>query len=382
MRVLHLSADYPDPLVPAKTRAIFNLLAMAEVHEHRVFSLNRVDWRQGIEALTFCDAAGEGHRAIAYGAPPKGLLLKRYLMKLADWIAAECEKSGFAPDLVHAHKLSVEGLVGEALAKRWGKPLFVSSQGDSDTKIVSVKRGLRPDYARIWRDAAHVFPFAPWTADSLDALLGRREGAITPLPCPGPADIRLEPVSAPPVVRTAFHFSSAKRKNAARLIRAIAAAAKEIPEIRLEIVGGGDASAFADLAKTAREEAPGRVAFLGAVPNERVQALFNRSCAFALVAHRESFGMVYSEALLAGAPCLFPRGRAIDGYFREGEFVLAASPTEDAEIAEALIRLVREQDAFKARLHAAGEAGELDLLRGAAIAERYLAALTGLEAAA
>jgi hypothetical protein len=35
MRVLHISADFPDPLVPAKTRAIANLLDLAPEHEHR-----------------------------------------------------------------------------------------------------------------------------------------------------------------------------------------------------------------------------------------------------------------------------------------------------------------------------------------------------------
>lgn len=375
MRILHLSADYPDPLGPSKTRAISNLLAMASDHEHRVFSLNRVGWRNETEALIFSDAAGDEHRAVAYGAPPKGLLLKRCLLKLADWIAADCERAGFTPDLIHAHKLSVEGIAGEALAKRWRTPLFISSQGNSDTKIIGMKRGLRADYARIWREAAHVFPFAPWTADALGALLGPREGPVTPLPCPGPADNRLAPASASPVIRSAFHLTHAKLKNAGRLISAIAAAAEEIPDIRLEIIGGGDATAFASLSRIARAKAPGRVSFLGAVPNERVQTLFNQSCAFALVGHRESFGMVYAEALLAGTPCLYPRGRAIDGYFREGEFVLAADPTDEGEIAKAIIRLVREQDAFKARLKAAGEAGELDILRRETIAKRYLSAL-------
>lgn len=379
MRILHISADYPDPLIPAKTRAVSNLLAMVGEHEHKVFSLNRIQWRSGIESLDFIDACGENHLAVAYGAPPKGLFMKRFLMKLAAWIEKQCEAEGFRPDVIHAHKLSVEGLVGDCLAKAWKKPLLISSQGNSDLKIIGSKRDLRQDYARIWREAEVIFPFAPWAGKALGEVLGERNGPVTPLPCPGPADERLAPKQSDPVIRTAFHFNGWKNKNAERLIRAIGRAAKEIPDIRLEIIGGGDPEGFAKLAATARAEAPGRVTFPGAVPNDRIQALFNESCAFAMVSHRESYGMVFAEALLAGTPCLFSRGRAIDGYFEEGGVVLAADPSNEDEITAAIIRLVKEQDDFKSRLDELGAAGGLDFMRAPAIKTIYMNALANIE---
>ena len=388
MRILHLSADYPDPLQPAKTRAVANLLALADGHEHRVVSLNRVGgrlgWRSvwqsglraGIHALDFADAACQGHRAVAYGAPPKGLMLRRSMERLAEWVAADCAAAGFAPDLVHAHKLSVEGIAGSRLAARLGVPLALSVQGNSDLKIVGARADLRPLYARIWAGAAVAFPFAPWARTGLDALLGARRGPTVPLPCPGPADALTPPRLAPaPVIRTAFNLKDARNKNAARLIQATARAAAEVPEIRLEIIGGGDAAAFAALAGLAERTAPGRVRFLGAVPNREVQRLFNAAAAFALVSHRESYGMVFAEALLAGAPCLIPRGRAIDGYFAEGSVVLAADPEDEGEIARGLVRLVREEAAFKERLAALGCSGGLAFLTRPAIRASYLDAL-------
>lgn len=386
MRILHLSADYPDPLVPAKTKAVSNLLALAaDAHDHRVVSLNRVGPRAGIRALDFTDSAGAAHRAVAYGAPPKGVFMRRYLERLADWVAADCAAAGFTPDVVHAHKLTVEGIVGRRLAERWGAPLIVSVQGNTDLKIAAAKRGLRPLYAQIWNEAAVVFPFAPWARRGLDAMLGARSGPIHYLPCPGPADQRLTPVVGAadgPVIRTAFHMRDARNKNAARLIRAVARAAKEPggAGLRLEILGGGDAAAFAGLAALAEAEAPGLVRFLGAVPHEEVQRLFHTATAFALVSHRESYGMVFAEALLAGAPCLIPRGQAIDGYFEEDSVVLSAASGDEAEITAALLRLVREEAAFKARLSALGEAGGLDFMTRDAIRATYLDALDALSA--
>ena len=390
MRILHLSADYPDPLVPAKTRAVANLLALADGHQHRVLSLNRVGWRVGgqvgggIHALDFADAAGQRHRAVAYAAPGKGLWLKRSMQRLACWAAEDCAAAGFVPDLVHAHKLSVEGIAGARLAAHWGVPLAISVQGNTDLKIVGARRDLRPLYVRLWREAAVVFPFAPWAQAGLDALLGARAGAVRALPCPGPADALTAPSTAPstasgpaaaPVIRTAFNLRDAVNKNAARLIRATARAGSEIPDISLEIVGGGDAAAFAALSALAGQAAPGRVRFLGAVPNAEVQRLFNAATAFALVSHRESYGMVFAEALLAGAPCLIPRGRAIDGYFAEGSVVLTADPQDEAEIASGLVRLVQEEAAFKGRLTELGQAGGLALLTRPAIRDSYLGAL-------
>lgn len=371
MRVLHLSADYPDPLAPAKTRAVSNLLALVSEIEHRVYALNRVGWRAGIHALSFDDACGAGHRAVAYGAPPKGLLHAVFLDRLADWILEDLARDGFRPDLVHAHKLSVEGLAGARVAHALGTPLALSIQGNSDTKIVGAKRDLRDRYARIWRDAAVAFPFAPWAARALETMLGRRDGPTLTLPCPGPADGRLPPRIVGPIIRTAFHLGGARGKNADGLIRAVGAAAARVPELRLEIAGGGDPAQFAALSRVAARAAPGRVRFLGPVPHDRVQALFNASCAFALVSHRESFGMVFAEALSAGAPCLTPRGRAIDGYFEEGGVVLAADPRDGAEIRDGLVRLALEEAAFKARLAALSESGGLDFLTSRAIARQY-----------
>jgi glycosyltransferase involved in cell wall biosynthesis len=117
------------------------------------------------------------------------------------------------------------------------------------------------------------------------------------------------------------------------------------------------------------------VRFLGAVPNTDMQTLFNASCAFALAPHRESFGMVFVEALLAGCPCLIPQGWGIDGYLEDGEAVLAVPSRDVTEIADGLVRLAREEAAFKARLARLAETGGLDLFRRDAIAAVYRAGL-------
>lgn len=375
MRILHLSADYPDTLNASKTQAVFNLLQLAPIHAHRVYSLNRTHWRDLLTATDFADANGTHHRAIRYPALPKGFLHHSYLTRLADWIAQDCEARGFRPDLVHAHKLTIEGIAGQQIARCLNIPLIISAQGNTDLKVIRAKPGLRHVFADIWQNADIALPFAPWTRDALDHRLGKRSRQVHMLPCPGPSDKIISPTPAPPVIRTAFHLADHRNKNALRLMKAIGLAAQARPDLLLEIIGGGNSRGRKVLEHQAQRHAKGHVRFLGPIPNTQMQALLNSSAAFALVSHRESFGMVFAEALLAGTPCLIPRGRAIDGYLPEGEVTLSADPGNTAEMACKLLRLVQEQQAFKTRLRQYQDAGKLDFLRQPAIAETYATAL-------
>jgi glycosyltransferase involved in cell wall biosynthesis len=372
MRVLHISADFPDPLVPAKTRAVANLLELAPEHEHRVWSLNRVDFRHGVNLLPF----GSGHHAVAYGAPPKGIALASRLARVADTILNEVARWDSAPDVIHAHKLSVEGLIGAKVARVLGRPLIVSSQGNTDLKIIYARRDLRPRWRAIWKGAAVALPFAPWTRDGLDALLGTREGPTELLPCPIP-EIPLRPPvqSARPLVRTAFHLGFYKNKNATGLMRAIARLTLRHPDLMLEIVGGGDAEAFAILSEQAASLGKGRIRLLGPRTHAEVPALFNEASCMALPSHRESFGMVFVEALLAGCPVLGPSGFAIDGYLPDGLVGLFVPSRDEAAIVDALDRLLTEETAFKSRLAELQAVGGLDQFRRTAIAAKYAVAL-------
>ena len=373
MRVLHISADYPDPLVPAKTRAVANLLDLAPEHEHRVWSLNRVGFRHGISALPF----GDGHHALAYGAPPKGIMLAGRLAAVADVILDAVAGLSAVPDVIHAHKLSVEGLVGAQVARALDRPLVVSSQGNTDLKIIGARRDLRPRWRAIWQGAAAVLPFAPWTRDGLQALLGPRSGPTYLLPCPIPGlQQRAPKQSASPLIRTAFNLGFHRNKNALGLMRAVARLAPRHPDLRLEIIGGGDAEAFAALSEQAAALAPARIRLLGPRPHAEIPGLFNEASVMALPSHRESFGMDFVEALLAGCPVLGPAGFAIDGYLPDGVAGLSVASRDEVAITEALDRMLREEHLFKQRLGALQADGSLDVFRERAIAGTYAAALS------
>ncbi|KAA5604673.1 glycosyltransferase family 4 protein [Roseospira marina] len=371
-RVLHISADFPDPLQPAKTRAISNLIDLThDTLDHHVYSLNRIGPRHTLAALPF----GPDWRAVAYPGPPRGLFLKTYLDRVADWIRDDVRARGLRVDLVHAHKLSTDGLVGARLATALGVPLMVSSQGISDEKILRARPDLRRVWRAIWREAAVMLPFAPWTTTLLTELLGPRAGPTVVLPCPNEQDTVVAPRPADPVVKTCFHLREHARKNVLGLIQAVAVAARTVPDLRLEILGGGDPAGCAAVQAAIRTHAPDRCRLVGPVPRERIQAEMNAACAFVLVPFRESFGMVYTEALLSGAPVVHANTNGIAGYFPDTEAVVGVPPGDTDGLAAVLVDRVRRQDTIKAALRTLQDAGGLDPLRRAGIRATYLAAV-------
>ncbi|WP_119166839.1 glycosyltransferase [Algihabitans albus] len=375
--ILHISADFPDPLQPNKTKAVSTLLELTQdTFRHQVYSLNRVARGGGISAVEF----GAGWRAVAYEGFPRGIFLQRYLSRVAAWILKDLEKRRLDVAFVHAHKLSTDALVGAEVAEALAVPLVVSSQGNSDLKIIGTKRDLRQTWQRIWRDAALILPFAPWTAARLTQLLGPRDKPTVYLPCPTLQDRILPPRITGPLIRTAFHLRDYRNKNAETLIRAVAIAARRIPDIRLEIIGGGDPQAFATLNRIVAREGDGRAGLVGPVAHGSMQEVLNDSCAFVMASFRESYGMVYAESLLAGTPVVHSATNGISGYL-DSPAVVGVDPRDPEALAEAVLRLVAGQDQIKAELRDLQERGGLDFLRRDAIAQVYSRAVASLSPA-
>lgn len=365
MRVLHLSADFPDPFAPAKTRAVANLLELVPEFDHRVYSLNRVNGLRGIHAQGF----GPGNRAVAYAAPPRGVLLAGRMRALADWVADDVRAQGFAPDLIHAHKLSVEGLAGHDLAHRWGIPLVVSSQGNSDLKILGARPDLRGRWRRVWQDAAVVLPLAPWTADGLAQRLGPRTGPVQCLPCPTTADAIMAPRMAPPRLLSVFGLDEMANKRVGFLIEAVRLIRDGGVPIELEIAGTGTPANFARLAREVARLS--HVRLIGHVRHDRIQPLMNRSALLAVPSRRESFGMVFAEALLAGCPVIHGADNGPSGYFPRAPFAVPAPRRDPELLARTILRMLQAQAPIKAALGSAQRSGDLDFLRRRAIGDLY-----------
>jgi hypothetical protein len=122
--ILHISCDFPDVLVGNKTQAVKRLVDATPEHAHTVYSLNRVDGLSGIEFLDFAPS----RIAVAYRAPPKGLLLKTRLDAVAEAILEDMARRKIKVQLIHAHKLTIDGIIGHKISRKLGVPIIFSIQ--------------------------------------------------------------------------------------------------------------------------------------------------------------------------------------------------------------------------------------------------------------
>jgi glycosyltransferase involved in cell wall biosynthesis len=385
--IIHVSNDFPDNINPAKTHAVKNLLEISSgVFEHFVYSLNRrsPDLTQLVGAAArnplspalpiMTGAETNMIVPISYDAPPFGLYLRSGLDRVADWISNDIERRGLRPLIIHGHKLTIEGIVAAKVAARLGLPYALSIHGNTDTKILKARPDIKSLYRRVFHEARVAFFVAPWIQDYIETSLGQRKRATHVLPVPTFADRLIPPKIVGPRLITAFHLDNYRSKNAKRLIKAVERLRLEIEGVELSIVGGGTSSARQSL-EALTERGPVRLE--GAIPHDLIQARMNTAGAFVLVSKRESFGMVFIEALLAGCPVVYPKGRAIDGYFDDCPFAIPAAPDDQAAITAAVRELVTKEAQLKSALREWQQSEGPRRFEHAAIAEVYVAAMQG-----
>ena len=304
--IVHISADFPDPFAPNKTAAVANLVDGAPGFRHIVYSLNRVSGLSGLTASRF----DQDRVCLIYRAPPWSLLLRSRLEDVADWIRDDLVSAGIRPDVVHAHKFTIEGVIGLRLKKAFGRPLICNIQGNSDTAIAQLRPDLRPIYRTLARESAAILSFAPWCGPAMERILGeplRHEV----LPVGTTCDALLPPIRcATPRLVSLFHLDAWRGKGADTMATAVTRVARHRPEVSLDIYGGGSPRHTRALqASINRRADPGRVRLMGPLARERVQATLNTYSAFVMPSHRETYGLAFVEALfsctrgLPAGPC-------------------------------------------------------------------------------
>lgn len=378
-RILHLSADYPDPFQPAKTKAISGLVeGTADQFDHLVVSLNRQGGLAGLlrHGHVVAKDMRSGLLALRYAAPPAAVAIARPMDRLADWLTAALAQAGFKPDLIQAHKLTVEGVLAHRLAARLGVPFALTLQGNTDQKLLRLRPDRLPMMKQIWRDARAIMAFAPWTADWCTDLLGEQQAPICINPCLLPHDNILPPVIGPAVIRTAFNLDFWRNKNIETLLAAVNLVVHECPDVRLEIAGQGSDLARSQIALLVTKQGLNeRVKLVGPIAPDRIQAWFNEAAVFALPSRRESYGMVFAESLLAGTPVMFSRGSAIDGFFDRADFARPVNAHSHLEIAAVLTDMLKRNKAIKTQLAIKQTQHAFDFMTRSPILARYRAFL-------
>ena len=380
-RVVHVSADFPDPVAREKTPVIRSLLDLtADAFAHEVWSLNRraPSLRDGLGGTPTAEPFAHG-QAITYRAPPLGILHATMLDRLGDWLAERLQDS--RPELLVGHKLTVEGLAVARAARLLGVPYALTLQGNTDLKILCARPDLRPRLAKIFQAASVVFAFAPWTLKAVERHLGARGGPSCIAPCPTDLDSFIPPKAGGEGLATLFHLQHYRNKNLAGMVASHAVMPEDCAGQPLLVFGSGSAE---DRGRCQRIMSRGKnVRFAAPVARADLAASLGRARGFVLPSLRESFGLVHIEALFAGLPIIYSSGRAVDGHFDGLPFAIGVDCRNRAQIAQAMTRLVRQEAQLKEALAVWQQSDHARSFTRPAIASRFAEGLRlGLAGAA
>lgn len=353
-RVLHVSGDYPDSVDAFKTPVIRTLVNLTRTHfDHEVISINRRNppvagfaiqtiRTLGRPTLAISDTPFEDGTALTYRAPPKGIFHATMLHQLGDHIAAHIGRQARPPQLIVGHKLAIEGIAVMRAAQQTGIPYAISIQGDTDTRIIEARPDLRRELAQVFHGAAIVFPFSPWSLNGVEERLGVRAGPVTMLPCPTDIDVPIAPNAPGDGFISVFHLKNFVRKNLQGMADAIRLLDKDNGlQLPLAIIGGGNAEEIARCAKIV--EGASGISFAGPMDRDALRARMQTATGFVMPSLRESFGLVFVEALFCGLPIIYPAGTAVDGFFDGAPFAIRVNGRDPVAIAAAM-RNIRDNE--------------------------------------
>lgn len=252
-------------------------------------------------------------------------------------------------DIMHAHSTFSNGFVAYKLNQQFGVPYIVAVR-DTDLNIFFKKMlHLRRLGNEILAKADKVvFLSQPYKEVTINRYIhSRYRENITAKSEVIPNGINsfwLENKAEPKkthnsVIRLLFVGSISRRKNPLATVEAIRILRKRGYKVEFMLVGPvRDQSVLTEILKN------DFVSYMG--PQDKDKLLhFYRSCdIFIMPSIRETFGLVYAEAMSQGLPIIYTRGQGFDRQFEEGVVGYSVNPTDYDEIADRIVDIIRNYE--------------------------------------
>lgn len=345
-KVLHISADYPDANRTETTQAVRNFVTANHELNYFVVSLNRVS-----NPLRCNSVRGDGqddYRVLSmrYWGLPYGLFLALSMLIVAFRIHRVLIRQQIKIDLIHAHKLTFEGLAAWWLARWLSVPLIVSVRGEAESKILRFKPHYKWLIQRVLRDAARVFYVSAWFQPILNQHFNipiSKQALLPNFVQESEATCSDELLHDHLV--TVLNINIFRKKGLDNLLSAFTHTLKRFPNAKLDVIGNGSVRAITKVTELITSlDLQDYVKLIGAFDNSELLRMLPRYAGLALPSHNETFGMVYEEALLCGIPILYSKGTGIDGFVDWIPAKAGVDPSSVKSIADGLEALLKNQE--------------------------------------
>ncbi|MEP1441891.1 MAG: glycosyltransferase [Hyphomicrobiales bacterium] len=354
MKILHLSGDYPDPVRKPTTQAIKQTVSHLKKFDHVVISMDRksnpfkcywVDCGKIDNAQVFAF----GQWGLKFGI---GLFLSFFIVAFS--IHRRMKKLGYKPDLIHAHRMTFDGIAAYLLSKWWGVPYVLSVRAEVESKVFRFKPHYRWLMRKITKQAGAIYYISLFYRDKVESYAGADPAKGRAFPnIVTNAKQNIAPQAATRGFVSIFNFAIYKKKGLLGLLPAFLEASQQNPDMTLDLIGQGSANDIQQLEKLIVEHGlAGKVTIVGKVGHADLIERLPTYRAMVLPSHNETFGMVYTEALFAGVPILYSKQSGIDGYLDGIDASIGVDPNNQTEISNALQTLWTSSEALRSSIKA------------------------------
>jgi glycosyltransferase involved in cell wall biosynthesis len=339
MNVLHIHQDYPDGRDYPYTLAVANLIKGCQELKpevvHTVVSINRTSNPFKMSVNNF----EQGISFVYWGIPLPYLC--KLSMKLSSLFMFNKIKH-LKVDVIHAHKLTCEGVFAYYFAKKLHIPYVISIRGGSDSHNLSRLSVDIRLFTKIYKAAAQIYWVSAWAQKSFPAILDINEeemleSKLLPNICEIEPSTQVVASHKRINYLTAISFHQYKRKGILELIQAIALLKIQGVRLTLDIYGSGPEKAKNTIIQQINEyNLTEQISLKGMVSRGVLREKMAGSKGFLMPATNETFGMAYVEALAVGCPILYVKNTGIDGYFDDHGVGVGIAKQDVREIKTAL----------------------------------------------
>lgn len=308
--------------------------------------------KQGAEQTVFVpvnvkkspSSEGDVHIVPCFDQLDRALFFRKQ-KKILSWLEGNLDIGSF--DCIHAHTVFSGGYAAYKLHQKYGIPYVVAVRNTDVNLFFKYMIHLRKTGVEILKNAEKVIFLSPsYQEKVLSDCIPLKE---------------LESIAAKSMVipngiaQLFFDQNAAPRKLGSKL--------------RLAYVGDINANKNVELTIQAAEllRQKGQdvtLTAIGSIKDDKYQELLNKDwithhdrCPqsevieylkdadiFVMPSHRETFGLVYAEAMSQGLPVLYTAGQGFDGHFPEGEVGYSVSDTDASDLAEKILKITENYE--------------------------------------
>ncbi|GAB6190168.1 glycosyltransferase family 4 protein [Marinitoga arctica] len=251
-------------------------------------------------------------------------------------------------NIIHAHSYISDGYIGYKLSKKYNKPLILSITGTDVYEQLIFYPHLRVLAKRMYEHSLKVISRSYAVKKKfLDLINIKNDKKIKIIPNGIKEEIFLnskyEKVQTQPF-KLIFIGRLVKLKNLQRTILAIKALKNKGYNINFEIIGDGPLKEKLNLL-IKNKKLENNIQLLGKIDNNQIYSLIKKNNALIMCSIKETFGMVYIEALSQYRPIIYSENRGVDGIFKRNVGI-KCNPLSIKSIENAIEKMINNYDYY------------------------------------